>query len=156
MTFLNAYLAGRGETPDPTFQEEDEAALVLFLLKGRALRSMVGLTVSDDSETLDRLPAELLGPAHAVDLEFVTVFLCWIYAKPEGYMRDMRQFRDYFVPGFRHDGAKQIQVAAGLRPKFFGATVADLREAKSLDLFFDTTQMPSPVSASSFGPAGVR
>jgi hypothetical protein len=156
MTFLNAYLAGRGETPDPTFQEEDEAALVLFLFEARAHRSTVGLTVPDDPETLDRLAAELLGPTHEVDLEFVTVFLCYFYAKPDAYMRDMRQFRDYFVPGFSHDRAKQIQVAEGLRPRFFEATVADLREAESLDLFFDTMQIPSPVGASSFGPAGVR
>lgn len=156
MTFLNAYLAGRGETPDPTFQEEDEAALVLFLLEARALRSKEGLTVPDDPETLDRLPAELLGPTHEGDLEFVTVFFCYFFAKPDGYMRDMRQFRDYFVPRFRHDRAKQIQVAVGLRPRFFDATVADLLEAKSLDLFFDMTQILSPVSTTSFSPAGVR
>jgi hypothetical protein len=137
MAFFRSFLIENQQTPDTSFDEDDEAALAFFLLQARLRRSASNLHITSDFEAPERLPIEFAGRGAQQELKFVAGFFCFFVAKPMLYMREMRAFRGYFIPGFARDAAKQIQLAQALRKEFFTATLKDLTEAKSLDSFFD-------------------
>lgn len=139
MAFFRTYLIQNNETPNTSFNEDDEAALILFLLYARLQRSGEEVRVPDGFTAPEDMPEELADSHSQRELRFVAGFVCFFVVKPAGYMRDMRDFQEYYVPGFASDTAKQIQLAGSLRKEFFEATLDDLTEAQSLDRFSDTT-----------------
>jgi hypothetical protein len=136
MAFFRSFLTENSQTPDTAFAERDEAALVWFLIQARVRNSAVGLGIPADFEAPERLPANF-----AKEMKFVAGFVCFFVAKPMQYMREMNAFRNYFIPGFSGDEAKQIQLAQALRENFFHATLADLQGTTTLDLFFDVNEI---------------
>jgi hypothetical protein len=137
MAFFRSYLLANQQQPDTTYDERDEAALILFLLESRLRRSAIDLRVPDGFTLPERMPREYAQPDVQRQLKFVAGFVCFFVAKPIGYLREMQAFRSYFIPGFADDAAKQIQLAQALRPSFFTATLEDLQSAETLDSFFD-------------------
>ncbi len=136
MAFFRAFLLENHETPDTTFNERDEAALVMFLVQVRLNRSPAGVLVPEDFQLPDQVPTHL-----AKQVKFVAGFLCFFIAKPMTYMREMAAFRSYFIPGFASDRDKQIQLGQALRESFVTATLEDLSTAESLDFFFDVREL---------------
>lgn len=149
MACFRNYLIENGQTPDTSFKENDEAALIFFLLYARLSGSARNIHIPADFEVPEEMPQDLRS-AHAQDeLKFVTGFRCFFVSKPAGYMRDINDFLEYYTPGFASDTAKQIQLAASLRREFFDAKLEDLTTAKSLDRFCDTTTIPRLATADS-------
>ena len=149
MAFFRSFLIENQQELNTEFSERDEAALVYFLLEAR-LRGSASreLYVPDDFEPPEQLPRTLAAPELLRrQLRFIGGFLCFFVAKPMGYLRDIRSFRDYFIPGFAADRAKQIQLGQALRPEFFTATLDDLTTASTLDQFFDTAAISVPEPA---------
>jgi len=136
MAFFRSFLIENNQSPDTTFDEQDEAALVWFLVQARVRHSAVGLSIPADFEA-----PEQLSPNFASALKFVAGFSCFFVSKPMQYMREMQAFRDYFIPGFASDQPKQIQLAQALHENFFTATLDDLSGASTLDLFFDINEI---------------
>jgi hypothetical protein len=145
MAFFRSFLIENNEKPDTTFAEQDEAALVLFLLQARLKGSAVDLHIPADFEAPQQLPVEFAGPHPQQELKFVAGFLCFFVAKPMQYMRELKAFKQYFIPGFALDAPKQIQLAQGLREEFFTGTLNDLRVATTVDRFSDIAVVPVPV-----------
>lgn len=137
MAFFRSFLIKNSQEPDAAFAEQDEAALVMFLLEARLRHSSVDLHIPSDFKAPERLPKEFAEQ----ELKFVAGFLCFFVSKPMQYMREIRAFREYFIPGFAQDTPKQIQLGQALHEKFFTATLNDIEGATTLDLFFDTTQI---------------
>jgi hypothetical protein len=137
MAFFRTFLIENDQTPDTTFSERDEAALILFLLQARLRRRAIGLRVPEDFEAPEELPQELEGVNVQKELKFLAGFRCFFVSKPHGYEIQMAAFLDYFVPDFARDVAKQIQLAEGMREAFYSATLEDLKGAKTLDRFFN-------------------
>jgi hypothetical protein len=137
MAFFRSFLIKNSQEPDTTFAEHDEAALVMFLLQARLRHSAVDLHIPPDFKAPDRLPREF--PEQ--ELKFVAGFLCFFVSKPMQYTREIRAFREYFIPGFAQDNPKQIQLGQALHERFFTATLNDLEGATTLDLFFDLSQI---------------
>jgi hypothetical protein len=149
MAFFRSFLVENNQTPDTTYNENDEAALVLFLLQARLRQSAVDLHVPDGFEAPEHLPEGFALPGHLKELKFVAGFLCFFVSKPMRYMREVRSFREYFTPGFASDAPKQIQLAQALREEFYRATLNDLESATTLNGLFnvDTILEPEPVPA---------
>ena len=137
MAFFREFLIENNETPDPTYSEKDEAALVLFLLQARLRGSAVGITVPDDFNPDDEVYRQLAVRRSIKDSKFIAGFLCFFVSKPFAYMRDMEAFKQYFIPGFATDRRKQVQLAEALRVGFFNATLENVQTAPSLGLFLD-------------------
>ena len=144
MAFYREFLKQEGED----FEERDEAALVLFLLEARLNQSAVNLEMPAGFVAPDALTGELASAGAKKQLKFVAGFLCFFVAKPMGYVRDMRAFKRYFIPGFADDRAKQIQLGQALKAEFFNANLEDLERMESLDWLMDTEAFtPRPVFA---------
>ncbi|HVO78873.1 MAG TPA: hypothetical protein VMT39_02545 [Candidatus Bathyarchaeia archaeon] len=147
MAFFRLYLVRNHQAPDTTFDERDEAALVYFLLQARLKGSAEGVSIDSDFQA----PADTAWMPPAPDLEaqikFVAAFLCFFVSKPMAYMNELQAFRQYFIPGFAADSAKQIQLGRALRAPFFTAGVEDLASASSLDLLFDVDEMSARAMA---------
>jgi hypothetical protein len=137
MAFFRSFLIKNSQEPDTTFAEQDEAALVMFLLEARLRHSSVDLHIPSDFKPPERLPKEF----SEQELKFIAGFLCFFIAKPMQYMREMQDFRKYFIPRFAQDTPKQIQLGQALHEKFFTAALRDIEGAATLDLFFDTKQI---------------
>jgi hypothetical protein len=112
---------------------------VTFLLEAR-LGHSVDLHIPSDFKAPERLPKEF----SEQELKFVAGFLCFFVSKPMQYARDIRAFREYFIPRFAQDTPKQIQLGQALHEKFFTATLNDIEGAANLDLFFDTNVIVAP------------
>lgn len=141
MAFFRSFLIENSEKPDTTFAEHDETALVMFLLMARLKQSPVDVHIPSDFKAPERLPKEFAEQ----DLKFVAGFLCFFVAKPMQYIRDMRDFRGYFIPRFAQDTPKQIQLGQALHEKFYTATLNDIERAANLDFFFDMNQIVTRV-----------
>jgi len=141
MAFFRTYLIENDQTPDTSFDERDEAALVLFLLQARLRKSAAGLRVPEDFEAPEQLPSELDSPEMQKELKFITAFQCFLVSKPHGYEVEIAAFRQYYIPGFASDVPKQTQLAQGLRKRFFTATLDDLTRAETLDRFFNVSEI---------------
>jgi hypothetical protein len=142
MAFFRDYLIAKHETPDHRFNEDDEAALILFLLEARLRRSGHNIHVPEGFTAPAEMPPELDSPDILEEVKFVAGFVCFFVAKPKAYTDEMEIFREYFTPGFATNTAKQIQLGDSLRKPFFTATLEDLEKTSSLDRFFDTTLLP--------------
>lgn len=141
MAFFRDLLKEFKVIPDPRFDEADEASLARFLLEARMRHSAAGLAVKTGFFARRELNRELAVPEAKETMIFVAAFLCFFVSKPMGYLREMEAFKQHFIPGFTMDAAKQTQVARGLRPEFFGATLESLTKAETLDLYFDIAEL---------------
>jgi hypothetical protein len=141
MAFFRSYLIENAATPDEEFDENDEAALVWFLVQARVRKSAEGLEVPAGYIAPTALPQEFASAYIKKHLKFVSGFLCFFVAKPALYSREIRAFRRYFIPNFANDRDKQIQLGQALHDEFFTASLNDLETAESLDRFFDVTQL---------------
>lgn len=139
MAFFHTYLIENEQTPDNYLYENDEAALVAFLVQARLNRSAKGLRVPEDYIAPDELPDD---KNVLRELKFVAGFVCFFVSKPSGYMIDMERFKDYYIPGFASDTAKQTQLAESLQKEFYTAKLEDLAKANSLGRFCDITKIP--------------
>lgn len=141
MAFFRDFLRKNGQPIDTTYDEQDEAALVWFLVMARMNQSARGIQVPDNFTAPGDLTAEI-----TKHMRFVGGFLCFFIAKPATYMRDMQAFRQYFIPGFATDRDRQVQLGQALEDAFFTAELEDLANAESLNLFFDTTELMIPAT----------
>jgi hypothetical protein len=142
MAFFRDYLLQNDQTINFNFSEDDEAALVLFLLHARLNGSARGLQVPADFTAPEHLPEQLTSPKEQDELKFITVFLCFFITKAEIYMSDIANFKEYFIPEFATSTEKQTQLADLLRGDFFSATIDDIARAPSLGKFVDTLKIP--------------
>ncbi|TCK75397.1 hypothetical protein [Acidipila rosea] len=141
MAFFRTFLMENNQTPDTAFDEEDEAALVIFLLQARVKGSAADLQLPPGFRAPEHLPGEFDSPGVRQELKFIAGFLCFFVSKPVAYMREIKAFRDYFIPRFASDIPKQIQLAQALREEFFSATLDDLRFTDTVDRFFDIAEI---------------
>lgn len=147
MPFFRDFLKEHKVIPDPRFDEADEASLARFLLEARMHRSAAGLVIKTGFFARRELNRELASVEAKEAILFVAAFLCFFVSKPMGYLREMEAFKEHFIPGFTMDAEKQAQLARGLRPEFFDATVESLTTAETLDLFFDIAELGASAGA---------
>lgn len=141
MAFFRSYLTENGATPDDQYDENDEAALVWFLVQARIRGTAENLEVPAGFRAPDEWPQGVAAADFKKHLKFVSGFLCFFVVKPAQFVREMGAFRSYFIRNFAGDRDKQIQLGQALHDEFFTATLDDLKTAKSMDRFFDVTQL---------------
>jgi hypothetical protein len=141
MAFFREFLKTNKIVPDPRFDEEDEAALVQFLLEARMHGTAADVKIKSGFFAGRKLGVELVSVEGQDALMFVSAFLCFFLSKPMTYAHEMESFKQHFIPGFVGDKAKQAQLAKALRQEFFKANLESLATTETLDRFFDISEL---------------
>ncbi len=149
MAFFHEYLRANKIVPDPRFDESDEAALVHCLLLARMRHSTTDIEIKSGILARMGFYRDLASAEAQNALFFVAAFLCFFVTKPMQYLEEMEAFKLYFIPGFAGDAIKKEQLARGLRPDFFDATVPSLITTETLDRFFDIAELRATAGAGS-------
>lgn len=147
MAFFRDFLIKNEQIPDMQYSERDEAALVLFLLRARLNRSTRGILIPEDFDAEDSQYVGMTTGATQKDLEFVSGFMCFFVSKATPFMNEIEEFKQYFIPQFASDQAKQKELAQALRPGFFTATLESLKTAQSIDSFCDPATLAKAAGA---------
>ena len=130
MAFFREYLRQHGQEIDQRFDEADESLFVLALMD---LRLGLPLRPFDPEEgQREKIPEEL---QRRKALHFVSAFLCFFVPKPPQYLQEIDVFKNYFIPGFSTDRAKQKQLFDSALPSF---SQLNIEEAgwTSINLYF--------------------
>ena len=143
MTWFREYLKSNKQRPDEDFNEVDETWFIfaLVLLRqgyyGAIAESiwkgvMQSLRDRGADDPLSELPPT---KSMRANIEFVTTFLCFFVAKPTVYLKEINEFKSYFIPGFASDETKQMQLFGLVQPSFADLSLEKMKW-QSVEQFF--------------------
>src|ERR1700686_2805058 len=93
--FFRSFLRENDQPIDTRYNANDEAAFVFGLVQLRLVRTYL---VPVDRHHM--LEGAQMGVELVDAVRFVASFLCFFITKPAQYNREIKDFKDYYIPGF--------------------------------------------------------
>ena len=139
--FFRSFLREHNQPIDRRYNADDEAAFVFGLVQLRLARTY--LIPVDRHDLLERAQ---MGVELVDAVRFVASFLCFFIAKPAQYNREIKEFKEYYIPNFSTDVSKQEQLKQSVEVSF---SMTPLNEADwhSVSAYFGPYE-PAPLGRS--------